>query len=194
MNRTVLTSLATVTLVTAVAVGLVLTAGSARPWAKGGTPAQRHGARSHASWIGPASFAELVRGADFAGAATVVRVETGEPLPTPSAADAAPLPTQVVTLRVEEQWKGDAVGRIRLFKTGNDTVWITDDPPYEPGQVYMLLATRRAEDGLLIPFGPEGRIEIRDGRASSLTDSPTAAVLDGQSIEAVAATIREAMR
>ncbi|MGE4427683.1 MAG: hypothetical protein AB7G37_14630 [Solirubrobacteraceae bacterium] len=165
-----------------------------RPWAKGGTPAKREGSRSHASWLGPTSFSELVQKSSFVGAVTVTNIAAGEPLPTPSnAPDVEPIQTQIVTLRIEEQWKGTDVEEIRLFKTGTDKIWITDDPPYERGQVYVLLATQRDEDGLFIPFGPEGRVEIRDGRSHSLADSPTAKTLDDKSIDDIASMIRQEM-
>lgn len=187
---------ATAVLVMVAAAALVVPAlgdetAQAQPqWAKGGGPSALRGEGKGATfWQRPASLDQLINEVDFAGAVTVESVAPGAPLPSPpEAPDVAPLPTQVVTLRVEEQWAGEAAETVQVFKTGTDQHWLDEDPPYVPGQVYLLMGLRR-EDGLLIPYGPEGRIEVRDGTTHVLTDTAVAAELDGQPPTVIADTV-----
>lgn len=159
------------------------TANAVPAWAAGGGPkAERGDGKGTAYWVRPASVKQLVDETDFIGAVTVVKVEPGKPLPS-SGADDEQRDTQVVTLKVNEAWRarGKAPAEIQLFKTGTQALWIEEDPPYEVGQVYVLAAKQRAEDGLYIPYGPEGRLEVRDNRTRSFTDTPVAASFNGKS-------------
>lgn len=136
------------------------TANAVPAWAAGGGPkAERGDGKGTAYWVRPASVKQLVDETDFIGAVTVVKVEPGKPLPS-SGADDEQRDTQVVTLKVNEAWRarGKAPAEIQLFKTGTQALWIEEDPPYEVGQVYVLAAKQRAEDGLYsqVPGGGVG--------------------------------------
>lgn len=171
------------------------TATSAPSWASGGGPrAATSGSSGTAYWVRPSSVEQLTGDADFVGAVRVLRVAPGKPLPTEAGTDVPALETQVVTLEVLEQWKGKAVKEIGVFKTGTDTKWMEEDPPYKAGQVYLLAATQRDEDGLFIPFGPEGRLEVRDAKVRTLTDTPVAATFANKPVEDAVDVLKEGRR
>lgn len=154
-------------------------------WALGGGPRVAQGkAHGNAYWIRPASVRELYGDSDFVGVVRIEAIAAGEDLETPpsadvSANDVAPIPTQKISATVEKQWGGPRRRTIEIFKTGDQARWLEDDPPYAVGQVYIVAGKWR-EDGLLVPFGPEGRLEVRNGKTHSLTDSTVGRANDGR--------------
>lgn len=96
----------------------------------------------------------------------------------------AGIPTQRITLVAEERWFGSIPSRFTVFKTGSDSRWIEDDPPYKPGETYALYLTER-DDGAYLPVAPDGRVKIVDGKAEPLIPGPVAEEIEGDSAESL---------
>lgn len=135
-----------------------------------------------ASWAEtPKSLEETAGLARMVVLGRVTRVRRGEDLVVrnpdlPAGEDR--IPTEVVTIRLERTYKGPDGGgppeTIELFRTGlstgTDQLSVVDDPPYAPGEQYVLFVTGGPElrvDGasqrLLRVVSPEGRYQVRGG-------------------------------
>lgn len=178
-----------VRLITIIALGLLALAGLlvTRQRSTPSQPAPRMIVAS-ASWIHPTSLADLRRKTDLAVTATVVRVRPGQPLTNPRLGrDDQPLPTQLVTLRVDKLHRGNAPATVQVFRTGGTlpdgtTLVMSEDAPYRVGQQYLLLLRRGAPQSSTTPVGPEGRL-LRD--SSGLFSSMEQGTATGRALQVV---------
>ena len=104
--------------------------------------------------------------------ATVVTVDRGEDIVVPVKGlppnNEDRMPTQRITVQIAKVYRGQAtVGQtISLYQTGGTTddkhlvsAFSEDDPPYQPGERYVLLLTPGPQNSLRI-ISPEGRYRI----------------------------------
>jgi hypothetical protein len=132
--------------------------------------------------VSPESF---IASAEFAGVGTVTRIEAGRSFG--GERGATPVETQVVTLRVSEQWAGEPADELRLFAA---------DPPheratsYERGRSYLLLLGTSPERDMFGVVGPDVRLEVRDGIVRSLTKPVYYEQLEGLTVAEAAAVVR----
>lgn len=139
------------------------------------------GATMSAVWASrPKTLTEMAGRAQSVVKATVTDITNGPPLVGDEADDV--MPTQRITFKIGERWRGSSPREFVLFKTGSATRWIEDDPPYSLGEQYVLFVSRRPGDGTYLPVGPDGRIKVQEGRLRPLIDGPVAATVGGLSV------------
>lgn len=111
----------------------------------------------------PRSFGEMVRRSGAAVVADVLAVRAGSPV-GPTGDPHLQVRTQRVTFRVTQRWFGRIGSRFTLFKSGDDTSWGEGDPPYKPGERYVLYLDReRFTDGSWKFIAPDGRFRVIEG-------------------------------
>lgn len=142
---------------------------------------------NQAAWVyRPASVTQMAQGSDAAFVATVTAVAPGSPLLTEAdprtGENVPPIPTQRVTLTILDRWFGASPGQVVLFKTGSDNEYIAGDPPYAAGDRYVIFLGGKRGDGSYLPAGPDGRLQVVNGRLKSLIEGPVADRLDGLSL------------
>lgn len=150
----------------------------------------RHGAPSFkASWGNrPASVEALATGAETVIVGRVAQIREGPRAGADEsqfhAGDEAGMPTQRVTFEVEDTWAGQAPSRLTLFKSGSQSKWMEEDPPYEMGQRYVLFVTKadRYERGLYMNPAPDGRMGVNGDRLVAVAHGALAEKLDGTSV------------
>lgn len=143
-------------------------------------PSPVGGVVAHAEWVNrPATISELADVTTVAVVARVLGITEGPSLVS-DAPDVPPIPTQRITLSVEERWLSSSVpDEIVLFKTGSESEWIEGDPPYRLDQRYALFLQQRP-DGAYIPAAPDGRLEIVSGKAQPVISGPLGEQLRGK--------------
>ncbi len=113
-----------------------------------------------ANWVyGGESVRQMSKATAVVVSATVEKIESGQPLTTPSAPDVQPIPTQKITFKTIKAIKGDPGPTFELFKNGSQTQWIEEDSPYAIGETYLLFLEKR-EDGLYLTRSPDGRMKV----------------------------------
>lgn len=147
------------------------------------------GASMGATWaFRPRSVDQMVARAKVGGLATVTGIAAGPALRGDEPDDV--MPTQRITLKFDEQWVGSAPSEIVLFKSGSNSSWIEDDPPYKVGEKYLIYASPRPEDpATYLNVAPDARIKVQDGRLRPLVEGSVAQQLGGRApADAKAAT------
>ncbi len=151
---------------------LVLTRGTLRPPA--GMTETPGRTVVMATWVfRPRTLAEAIQASSDIVLAQVVSIEPGEDLVVPAPNEPAGEdrePTQRIRVKVLERYKGSPRDEIVLFKTGNDSYYIEDDPPYKVGERTLLfLRKREAADDTYLPIAPDGRYRVEKGRLMAFT-------------------------
>jgi hypothetical protein len=140
------------------------------------------GASMGATWMRPMGFSDMVAKTDHAVLATVTAVEAGPAEMSDEPGDPG-TPTQRISFRVDERWRGPSIDSFVLYKTGTQSIWIDDDPPYHVGEQYVMFVRARAGDPrTLLNVGPDGRIKIVDGNLRPLIEGAVAARLGGLTV------------
>jgi hypothetical protein len=142
----------------------------------------------------PRDLAELTSRAPAAVLARVARVRSGPPLAEDG--EAVRTPTQRIELVVERRLRGTTPARLALFKTGSQTEWIEDDPPYTVGERYLLFIRPRRNDPTRawIPVAPDGRLRIERGGLAPLAAGPVGRALARERVGTAERLIRRARR
>ena len=143
----------------------------------------------------PASLGELVGDTKAAVVAEVEGVHAGAPIPIDGA---APVPTELVDVRVVRTIEGTTPARLTLYRLGGAGVHPEGSPPYSPGERYLLFVRRRLSDdlsqpnpdGTYIAVAPDGRLEVEaNGRLDALIPGAVAQRLDGDSVDQASSEI-----
>ena len=110
-------------------------------------------------------------------------MEPGQPLFDPEDAgepEAASLPTERVSVHVDETLFGEPPAELVLFKTGSENTSLEGDPAYKPGERYLLLlAEYTGEAGLFVPPAPDARMRVEGGLVEPVIEGPIADLLGG---------------
>lgn len=102
---------------------------------------------AHASWLDqPKNLGEAKNKASDIVLAKIIKIEKGPDLVVsvkgePSGTDQ--VPTQRITLEIQERYKGDGPKKLVLFKTGGDEWHLEGDPPYNKGDSELLFFPSR---------------------------------------------------
>lgn len=102
------------------------------------------------------------------------------------------IPTQRVLLAVDQVLAGEMRSRVvEIFKTGNETYTLVEDPAYAEGEEYVLFLTR-ALRGTYRPIAPEGRLKITAEGLQPTSTREFMSDLRGGNVESLAMDIRRA--
>ncbi|MFD1542807.1 hypothetical protein [Nonomuraea guangzhouensis] len=105
----------------------------------------------------PRSVAQAVRMGTSVVRATVLETKQAEDLVVNAQAEPGGqdrVPTQAITLRTDETFKGAPGAVFTLFRTGTDASGIVDDPAYQVGQQYVMILDGRRADGRQVALSP----------------------------------------
>ncbi|MGH3712645.1 MAG: hypothetical protein ACRDT4_04180 [Micromonosporaceae bacterium] len=131
----------------------------------------------------------VVRGTviDVRQAAEIVVPAQGEP------GGVDRVPTQAVTFRSSELFKGSVPATFTVFRTGGPGVSVEGDPGYRTGQQYVLALGSQRTDGRWVLVSPEGRYQLRAGNVYAISDVPGVAKVNGESYERFRTTVTSAV-
>ena len=178
-------------LTVAVYAGIVATQGTGTPPA----PSVASEPVWHASWaFRPQSLAEVMAASRLAVEAEVTGVRAGPDLVERAAGHPGGyrIPTQRVAFSVVRALAGSAPEKFELFKTGASgarAFSLEGDPPYQPGERYVLFVSQRP-DGSWLPSGPDARLAVgTDGRLKSFVSGPLAQELGSRTTDELASAL-----
>jgi len=110
-------------------------------------------------------------------------VAEGPPLPADD--PEYEIPTQRITFATISILDGASPdSEFVLFRTGSDELRLANDPPYEPGERYVLFIRPRAgESGTYLPVAPDGRLRLDAGDdAEAVIGGPVRHEVEGLSV------------
>ncbi|WP_327582305.1 hypothetical protein OHA25_41125 [Nonomuraea sp. NBC_00507] len=140
----------------------------------------------------PKSVAQAVRMGKAIVRATVTDVRQADDLVVSAQGEpgeADKVPTQAITVSVDETIKGATAGTFTLFRTGTDAAGIADDPSYQVGQQYVLILDGQRDDGRQVVLSPEGRYLINAGAVHTFSQIPGVNRINGMSYDEFRALI-----
>lgn len=151
----------------------------------------------------PESLSGLVEETPAIVIAKVEAVRDGESFALAASGDSTSetLPTELIDVRVTSVVDGSAPETFTIYQLGANALHAVDDPPYVPGERYMLFVQRRLNDagtaphsdGTWIPVAPDGRLEkLASGKLDAEIPGPVAAELDNATVSQATASIEAA--
>jgi hypothetical protein len=136
----------------------------------------------------PQSIKELKSLSDLIAYGKVVKVEKGTDIVHYIKGEEQPyrIPTQIITFEITKKLKGVKVGtQVKVFKTGDSSFRIADDPAYEVGKEYMLFLQKRPGTDDYLVVAPAGRYSVINNKLQAVTKQGLGAKLNGLSVQSI---------
>ncbi len=158
------------------------------------------GSTWHATWHNtPRSMAETEALASDILVAEVTSVMKGPDIVVtaegePNGLDV--IPTQRITLKVQESLKGTTAREVVVFHTGDGVQFIPGDPSYTVGERYVLFLTAKTDEkNTYRVVSPEGRYAVaKDETLTTFSDMDFAKSFNGKALGKIKDSVNDARR